>query len=117
MKSGVMGAGISASWIYGAILGVFLVAGMSAITVGMKMSADHRRKKRAIENLQKRHAKNPLPLPLPLVIVKAAAADDGQREKEGSGAMNPKSKIEFEDVETRDTKRREYEHPMRTLAF
>ena len=115
MKSGVMGAGISASWIYGAILGVFLVAGMSAITVGMKMSADHRRKKRAIENLQKRHAKNPLPLPLPLV--KAAAADDREREKEGAGAMNPKSKFEFEEVETCDTKRRECEHPMRTLAF
>jgi len=110
-----MGAGISASWIYGAILGVFLVAGMSAITVGMKMSADHRRKKRAMEDLQKRQAKNPPPPPLPLI--KAAAADDREREKEGAGAMNPKSKYEFEEVETCDTKRREYEDPMRTLAF
>ena len=29
----------------------------------------------------------------------------------------PKSKFEFEEVETCDTKRRECEHPMRTLAF
>jgi hypothetical protein len=75
---------------------------MSAITVGMKMSADHRRKKRAIENLQKRHAKNPLPLPLPLV--KAAAADDRERERGGAGAINPKSQFEFEEVETCDTR-------------
>ena len=44
--TGGLGGGISASWSLGAILGAFVVAGMAAVAVGMKVSADHRRKKR-----------------------------------------------------------------------
>ncbi len=47
--SGGVGGGIAASWSFGAILGGFVVAGIAAIAVGMKLSADHRRKKRAKE--------------------------------------------------------------------
>jgi hypothetical protein len=44
--SGGLGGGVDASWSLGAILGAFVVVGMAAVAVGMKMSADHRRKKR-----------------------------------------------------------------------
>lgn len=49
MQSGGVTAGIAASWSFGAILGAFVVVGMSLIALGMKISADHRRKKRAYQ--------------------------------------------------------------------
>jgi len=58
VMSGGVGGGIAASWTFGAILGVFVVAGMSAIAIGMKLSADHRRKKRAKESSQKERQKS-----------------------------------------------------------
>lgn len=47
VQSGGVRGGIAASWSFGAILGAFVVVGMSLIALGMKISADHRRKKRA----------------------------------------------------------------------
>jgi hypothetical protein len=49
VKSGDVGVGITGQWSFGAIIGAFLVAGMAVIAVGMKVSADHRRKKRSKE--------------------------------------------------------------------
>ena len=51
--NGEFGGGILGSWSFGAILGAFVLAAMAAIAVAMKMSADHRRKKRAREHAMK----------------------------------------------------------------
>jgi len=59
VRSGGVGAGIAASWSFGAILGGFVVMGMSLIAVGMKISADHRRKKRAYQASVKDRAQRP----------------------------------------------------------
>lgn len=49
MQLGGVRGGIEASWSFGAILGACVVVGMSLIALGMKISADHRRKKRAYQ--------------------------------------------------------------------